>query len=521
LFVQVGQTHRVQAAGDLRTNRHERAASLFTGNKVRITGSRARSASSIVSFAGVILPIIAETFRQVVSRPLAYCSIPLVAALVGYGTNWVGVKMIFYPMNFLGLNIYRFREKGASPTSTTDFKPLGLFGWQGIVPTKAKKMGRRLTDVVTRKLLSMRQSFKQLDAVTVAKMMEPTVLDRIRRDQGSKGDLTVALLQPFMRETLTQVVRKLQVEIEDALDLSEVVSSAFIRDKLLLVELFQKVGRKELEFLVNSGFSFGFLLGIFQMLLWVLLPNGWVLSVGGALVGYITNWVAIKLIFEPVEPTRLKIGPIRTPFVLQGLFEKRQKEVSEEFAHFLATRILTSQRLLQEVFQSQRFEAIVNEAIPPWMPAFVMSRSQLAESCLKAARGISEDEKTSHPLPQYVEEGLLLQSTLKERLQALPAAEFEDLLHPVFQEDEITLIIAGGVLGFWAGSAQQAASLGGPMTAGSIATVLQRKQSCMAVPFVISLLTTRLRHAGRNRLGRKPTEKTPLYDEQAAIPCHP
>ena len=35
--------------------------------------------------------------------------------------------------------------------------------------------------------------------------------------------------------------------------LSEVVKSAFVRDKLLLVELFQKVGRKELEFLVNSG----------------------------------------------------------------------------------------------------------------------------------------------------------------------------------------------------------------------------------------------------------------------------
>ena len=45
------------------------------------------------------------------------------------------------------------------------------------------------------------------------------------------------------------------------------------------------------------------------MLLWVLWPNGWVLPVGGALVGYITNWVAIKLIFEPVEPVQVSSGP--------------------------------------------------------------------------------------------------------------------------------------------------------------------------------------------------------------------
>lgn len=40
------------------------------------------------------------------------------------------------------------------------------------------------------------------------------------------------------------------------------------------------------------------------------------------MVGYITNWLAIKLIFEPVDP--VKMGP----FVLQGLFLKRQDEVS-------------------------------------------------------------------------------------------------------------------------------------------------------------------------------------------------
>lgn len=72
---------------------------------------------------------------------------------------------------------------------------------------------------------------------------------------------------------------------------------------------------------LSSGFFFGFLLGLVQMFVWLLYDKPWTLPAGGAIVGYITNWVALKLIFEPVDP--VKIGP----FVLQGLFLKRQNEV--------------------------------------------------------------------------------------------------------------------------------------------------------------------------------------------------
>lgn len=62
------------------------------------------------------------------------------------------------------------------------------------------------------------------------------------------------------------------------------------------------------------------------MFVWLLYDKPWTLPAGGAVVGYITNWLAIKLIFEPVDPVR--IGP----FVLQGLFLKRQDEVRERGA---------------------------------------------------------------------------------------------------------------------------------------------------------------------------------------------
>jgi hypothetical protein len=49
----------------------------------------------------------------------------------------------------------------------------------------------------------------------------------------------------------------------------------------------QVCGRAELAFLTNSGLWFGYLLGVFQMILWMFWDNPWTLTIGGAVVGYL------------------------------------------------------------------------------------------------------------------------------------------------------------------------------------------------------------------------------------------
>lgn len=424
------------------------ASGIRLPNRVR---NRAQSTPTARAAAGsIVMAVGREAWRQFILSPIAYMTIPVVAALVGYGTNWVGVKMIFYPINFWGVTIKRWPEQ-----------PLGLIGWQGIVPCKTNKMSRRLVDIITTKLLSLKEAFSRLDATTLADLLEPSVASAIEKD-ARWGEAWIGILRPNLRPVLIDLVKEMQRDIDSILDLREVVSSAFMRDKVLLGELFQKAGRKELEFLVNSGLSFGFLLGIFQMILWICAPNSWTLPVGGALVGYITNWVAIKLIFDPVEPT--KVGP----FVFQGLFEKRQVEVSSEFSEFLAERVLTSQRLLNEISTGRfrgRYQALVRKAVPGFVP------DEVTQAAASALTKLSLEPRT-HPLHVYVDKALGLQPTLNERLCKLSAAEFENLLHPVFAEDELTLIFAGGVLGAAAGALQMIFGWGGPSASGAIAVAL-------------------------------------------------
>ena len=54
------------------------------------------------------------------------------------------------------------------------------------------------------------------------------------------------------------------------------------------------------------------------------------------------------------------------PFITQGLFEKRQPEVSDAFSEFLATRVLTSNRLIDEMCNGknrEEFERLLRRTV--------------------------------------------------------------------------------------------------------------------------------------------------------------
>mmetsp|Transcript_3696 Transcript_3696/g.7438 ORF Transcript_3696/g.7438 Transcript_3696/m.7438 type:complete len:152 (+) Transcript_3696:158-613(+) len=64
---------------------------------------------------------ITHAIHKFKSRPSAYLLIPVIAAFVGWFTNYLAVQMIFYPIQFRGIPLWRREEI-----------PLGLIGWQGI-----------------------------------------------------------------------------------------------------------------------------------------------------------------------------------------------------------------------------------------------------------------------------------------------------------------------------------------------------------------------------------------------------
>jgi hypothetical protein len=72
-------------------------------------------------------------------------------------------------------------------------------------------------------------------------------------------------------------------------------------------------------------------------------------------------------------------------------------------------------------------------------------------------------EKLPQHLPvlySYMDSTLALEDTLRTRMLKMTSRQFERVLHPIFEQDELTLILAGAVLGFAAGLVQQGLETG-------------------------------------------------------------
>eukprot|EP00980_Cylindrotheca_fusiformis_P010945 scaffold2499_cov125-Cylindrotheca_fusiformis.AAC.36 len=410
------------------------------------------------------------------ARPGTYMTIPVIAALVGWLTNYLAVQMIFYPIQFMGIPIYR-----------RDQVPLGFLGWQGIVPCKTKAMSVAIVDMVTSQLLTVSEAFARLDPTKTAQLLAPQVgplgtemiQDLYPNSMGSLpvrlwGKLTKTnILNGFNVRFLTGLVKDMQQNIDSIFSLESCVVGQMVQDRAKLGELFRKVGQKELDFLTNSGLWFGFLLGLIQMAVALVWENPWSLSIGGGIVGLATNWLALKWIFEPVNPT--KVGP----FILQGQFLRRQKEVSAEFSKFFANKILSSPKLWDSMLTD-----------PSTTPAFThLCAKHFKKICTAISigifRGIPEPETVNqvataavnnlpnhvHVLHNYVDKALGLEQTLRLKMEAMSPARFERVLHPIFEEDELTLILAGAVLGFLAGLIQQGIETGKIQLPNPIVTI--------------------------------------------------
>ena len=388
----------------------------------------------------------------------AYFIIPVTSALVGWSTNWLAIKMMFYPLEFVGKAPY--------------------LGWRGIIPANAPRLARIAVRLLLDKLLSLEEIAARLDAQRMTAAMEQRldqlleeIISEIMRERAPRvwemlplwvKDKIYREAHKDAPETIAAIVDDVKANIREVFDIEQMMVDALVRDRGLLNELFQKAGNKEFAFLEKSGLYFGFLFGIPSMIIWVLYNAWWTLPAGGLVVGYATNWLAIKMIFEPQEP--VKVGPI----TWQGLFLRRQQEVSAVYSKLVTEKILTADKIADTILRgpvSDRLFKIIERHVNRSIDA----SAGIAKPYILLGIGTQEYidlkqnvfDKVKEKAPDtmqytyaYADEALDIETTLRQNMQSLTPAEFEGVLRPAYQQDEWKLILVGGALGMVAGFMQ-------------------------------------------------------------------
>lgn len=385
---------------------------------------------------------------------------PFVAALIGYGTKIVAIRMMFEPIEFMG------------------WRP--FLGWQGIVPRKAAIMAGIACDTMTTKLIRPEDIFRKLDANRIAKEIEQPLLAAIE-------DITrevAAVYSPGLWEAApesvkTMIIRRIQDEspvivhrlmddiknnIDSVFDLKDMVVTSLLRDKQLLNRIFLEAGAGEFRFIRNSGFFFGFMIGIVQAVVWALTHSPWVMPIFGLFTGWFTDWLALKMVFNPKYPTKY-LGGL---FEWQGLFLKRRHEVSVEYGRLIAREVVTPRNIIDAILKGpmsdrlftmiqKHVQRVVDEqsGIAKPIVVFAVGSTKYQEMKRHVAQRIIERlPETLKHVEQYAADAMDLERTLANKMTELSLEEFEDLLHPAFQQDEWILITVGAVLGFLVGELQ-------------------------------------------------------------------
>ncbi|MCB1157076.1 MAG: DUF445 family protein [Leptospiraceae bacterium] len=385
---------------------------------------------------------------------------PFTYGFVGWFTNWVALKMTFYPLKFWGIPPY--------------------IGWQGIIPRKAHKMASKSVDIITTRLLKIEEVFDRVEPEGIESELKPILSKMIREvtqdivndinpnlwsilpDRVKQEIYTTAEAQiPGGIRTIIMNVRK---NIYQVFDIKGLVLKSLTGDNVtLIVEMFQSIGAPEFKFIERSGFYFGFLLGLIQMIFWLFFPIWWTLPIQGIIVGYLTNWLAINMIFRPLYEKKY-LGFIK----YQGLFLKRQDEVAKQYAHMVATRILTARAVLKEIFYGKAADEVYNIVQSAAIKA-VENTATSAQPIISLTIGPAKYQnvkkqiidrmmeiapRSIETIEEYVSAALDFEKTMYEKMRYLDPPEFESVLRSAFQEDELLLILIGAVLGAMVGLGQ-------------------------------------------------------------------
>jgi uncharacterized membrane protein YheB (UPF0754 family) len=405
-------------------------------------------------------------------------TIPVFTAVIGWLINWTGLMMLFAPVRFHGRRVPGMRQLASVlPRKLQEVPGLlqGGVGWQGIIPSRAAKMGSIAVDKVIAKLGTAGDFYRRLQPdqlaahiVAAFRPEVPRIVDEVmeREHPGLWHDLPQpvreavhARVQAQLPTVVGRVTEQIGTHIDQLLDPKLMVIDQFEADPALVVRVYQDVGRRELRTMVNVGLVFGFLLGIPVALVDHWFGIWWLLPLMGVAVGWITNALGMWLIYEPPEPRRLG------PFTVQGLFPRRQQEAAEVYARIIAGDVITMEHIADFLLggpRSDRTRQLLVDALEPVIDQAVgvlrgpvrVAVGRGRYDAIRHAVAAVAVERTAEPLRDAAfsrQQSERIRTMVAERTKELPPRDFVEMMRSATREDEWMLYAHGAVMGLVGG----------------------------------------------------------------------
>jgi uncharacterized membrane protein YheB (UPF0754 family) len=183
------------------------------------------------------------------------------------------------------------------------------------------------------------------------------------------------------------------------------------------------------------------------------------LGVVGGIIGYVTNAIAVKMIFRPLKPKKI-LG-----LTLQGLIPKRRLEISKVIGEVVDNELVSIESIIDKIIEEGYKEQIIEEikikvmnAIEKNMPSLVQVMfggviSDFVEDMIDK----EADHMVTEMLQGFIDNGtarIEVSKMVEEKINSFELEKMEEIILKIAKKELKYIELLGGVIGFAIGIVQ-------------------------------------------------------------------
>lgn len=181
-----------------------------------------------------------------------------------------------------------------------------------------------------------------------------------------------------------------------------------------------------------------------------------------ALIGWVTNYLAVKMLFHPRKPVNI-LG-----WKLQGIFPKRQNELAVSLGNLVEKELISHQDIQKVINNPQfkdNFKHILDNYIEEFLTKKVVSLHPmvamfLKDEVLESIKKLLTRETEKHlpdileNIASQLESSLDFKEVVRTKVEQFSMDKLEQILHGIMKKEFRFIEIMGAVLGFIIGILQ-------------------------------------------------------------------
>ena len=179
-------------------------------------------------------------------------------------------------------------------------------------------------------------------------------------------------------------------------------------------------------------------------------------------IGWITNWIAIKMLFRPHKEINLGL------FKIQGLIPKRKAEIGSGIANIIQNELISVKDVIAKIDReefSKRLNSLIDEVLDKNLKKKVKEKFPLLQMFFtdKVAKDVGNtikdivmenQEKIFEIFSNYAEENIDFEIIISDKISNFSLDKLEEIITLLAKKELKHIEVIGAILGMLIGAVQ-------------------------------------------------------------------